>query len=573
MGSLMNRVLVLDDDEAVQYAVSQILNRYEYACVLASNGPDAIRTVRDGRVDVALLDLAMPEMSGMDVLAELKKIDPAMPVIMLTGQGDVDDAVRATKLGAYDFITKPFEVERLVQTVQRALERFELQRSVRQLERSLEWIFGKGGAIGPVVDQIRQSAWSDDPVLIQGEAGTGKSVVARVIHNLSKRNCQPFCSIDAAAITASAFDEALFGPERSDQKGIVQRAGSGSIFVAGLDRMSLPNQIKLKKAMEKNGEPAGEPQARLILASEREINKLGSENRLDQGLRESLPPPILLPPLRERLADVRFLADKFLWKASIALDRAMDELDENVLDLLMRHNWPGNLKELENVIKDAVVLSDGRALNADTVRSVMEGRASGGAAALSTGRAPLQRRKGDGSGRRDQDAMAIDIHDLAQWKRTEELAEAQRKELQEKSARLEEANSALKVLLSSKEKDREELEEAILSNVKKLVIPYIEKVKSGRLTDSQLAYMDILESNLNHLVSPFVRKMSSVYSGLTPTEIQVAALIRDGKSTKEIAQLMNVGLGTVHSHRNSIRTKLKLSISANLRSHLLSLDE
>ncbi len=152
-------------------------------------------------------------------------------------------------------------------------------------------------------------------------------------------------------------------------------------------------------------------------------------------------------------------------------------------------------------------------------------------------------------------------------------ARTKQKELEEKTVSLEEANTALKVLLSHRNQDKEELEKRILTNVKKLVIPYIEKMKAGRLTDGQVAYVDIIESNLNHIISPFLQKMAAVYSHFTPTEIQVAALIKEGKTTKEVASLLNMGTGTVNTHRSGIRTKLGLrNKDVNLCSYLLSLE-
>jgi DNA-binding CsgD family transcriptional regulator len=165
------------------------------------------------------------------------------------------------------------------------------------------------------------------------------------------------------------------------------------------------------------------------------------------------------------------------------------------------------------------------------------------------------------------------VQNITERRQAEEAARTRQKELEEKTASLEEANAALKVLLSHRDEDKEDLEKRILANVKKLVLPYVEKMKAGRLTDSQAAYVEIIESNLTHIVSPFLQKMATAYSHFTPTEIQVADLIKEGKTTKEIAGLLNIGIGTVNTHRNGIRAKLGLrNKDVNLRSHLLSFE-
>ena len=166
------------------------------------------------------------------------------------------------------------------------------------------------------------------------------------------------------------------------------------------------------------------------------------------------------------------------------------------------------------------------------------------------------------------------VHDITRRKQLEEAGRIREKELDEKSVRLQEENSSLKLALSHRDRDKEELENRILANVKKQVFPYIEKVKAGRLTESQMAYMEMIESSLNLIISPFAQKLSALYSGFTPTEIQTATLIKDGKTTKEIAELLKVSPGTVHTHRNAIRNKLKISNKdINLRSYLLSLQD
>jgi PAS domain S-box-containing protein len=692
MALLTHSVLIVDDDQAVLYALSQMLRRHDFRCLLASSGSEAIRTVKSNSVDLVLLDLAMPELDGMETLAELKGIDPEMPVIMITGRGDIAAAVRATKLGAYDFITKPPSPDRLVQTIQKALERSELEKSVRQLERSLEWILGKSIAMAPVVRQIRQCASNDAPVVVQGEAGTGKSVVARLVHNLSNRTGLPFRAVkpwSGSLPGKESLDDSEDMPGSSPGKleDLLASVRDGTLFIDGLDHISLSVQGRLANLLEKrgiHGIRSTNPRARLILGSGRDLRRLANERRLDEELHRFLPgPPIVLPPLRERLEDMRFLAGKFVWKASIELDKEVSELSEDVLDLLTGHSWPGNVRELENVIRRSVLLSHGAVLRPETILSVLKSErggsepfptklkdtvfsAGGGVSNPTSESTPAQARtqgeddyrhammmspvgtivhfegrlvfanpafaaiigavnheelygrnisdfvhqdhedlvlkRGGKEGKKEtlfgqkflrldgsavevetttfsvryggHDAVMVVVQDATERRRAEETLRTRQKELEDKTASLEDANSALRVLLSHKARGTDDLEKSVVANVKKLVLPYVAKIRAGRLSDGQAAYLDTVESNLNHIISPFLQKMAAVYSGFTPTEIQIAASIRDGKTTKEIAELLNVGTSTVHTHRNSIRAKLGLAHKdVNLRSYLLSLED
>jgi len=695
MNSLVSRILVVDDDAAAQYTLSRILSTCGYTCVPASSGAEAIGVTRAGGIDLVVLDLMMPDVDGMETLSELKRLDPELPVIMVTGCDDVDAAVRATKLGAYDFVTKPARADKLTQTVQRALERFELQRSVRQLEASLEWIFGKSVVMGTAIRHIRKSAWSDAPVTIQGERGTGKSVAARIIHNLSRRSNLPFQTVNAGPTSESLFCDRLFNVGNSMprvsitvSREVFESAQGGTVFIDGLGCIPLSAQARLADIIEeqKGHSPYGAKfpvmGIRLILGSDTDVGKLMSEKKLSERLSPWLTEPaVILPPLRDRPEDVLFLARKFLWKAAIELGREVDEIGGEVIDLLMHHPWPGNIRELKDVIRKSVLLSDDGVLTAETVRSAIDGerlvspgprrkstpvtidaelttpgsdivqarleieeryrditrlspmgivvhlngrivfvnpafaRIIGAAGprelseriifdfvhadsqdeirkkvnnVLTAGERPplveVKLLKVDGSTvdveatalpfkYQERDTVMLMIQNITERKRSEEAAKSKQRELEEKTVSLEEANAALKVLLSHRDQDKEELEKRILANVKKLVFPYIEKMKAGRLTDSQAAYVEIIESNLNHVISPFLQKMAAVYSHFTPTEIQVAALIKEGKTTKEIATVLNMGTGTVNTHRSGVRAKLGLrNKDVNLCSYVLSLE-
>ncbi len=386
----MGRILIVDDEYPVRFALSEVLKKNEFATLEASSGVEAVKILKENDVDLVLLDVAMPEMDGIETLQELGRIKPNVPVIIVTGHGDIATAVRATKLGAYDFLTKPPQVERLIVTIQRALERSELQQLLSQLDRSveasLEWIFGKSTAMKVVIEQIRQVAWSNFSVIIQGETGTGKSVVAQAIHNLSRRADQSFQAVDVGVIPETLIESELFGHEKgaftgADKKkqGFFEHATGGTIFIDELENIPPTIQGKLLRAVEEkkiyalgSAKPL-DIDARIIAATNVDLKKLVREKKFREDLFFRLSEfTITLPPLRERVEDIPFLAVKFLVKASIELNKQMRELDTDVLDILMRYPWPGNVRELKNVIRRAALLSDSGIVKAEHLEFLIE---------------------------------------------------------------------------------------------------------------------------------------------------------------------------------------------------------
>jgi DNA-binding NtrC family response regulator len=386
----MNRVLVVDDERAVRFALSEILKKNGFAPSEAEDGLRAIETVTARAPDLVLLDVAMPGMNGIETLGELRKINPDIPIIIVTGHGDIATAVQAIKLGAYDFLTKPPQVDRLLVTIQRALERSELQRSIRQLDlsmdSSLEWVFGKSPSIRGVIRQIRQVAWSDFSVIIQGETGTGKSVAAQTIHNLSRRAGQPFQVVDIGVIPETLIESELFGHEKgaftgADRKkqGLFEAAAGGTVFMDELENMPLSLQGKLLRAVEEKKIYAlgsTKPIAvdvRIIGATNRDLKTLVKERKFREDLYYRLSEfTIDLPPLRERMEDIPFFSAKFLLNAAIELNKPTGEVDQGTIDLLTRYPWPGNIRELKNVIRRAALLSENGAIRKDHLEFLIE---------------------------------------------------------------------------------------------------------------------------------------------------------------------------------------------------------
>jgi DNA-binding NtrC family response regulator len=372
----MNKILVVDDERPVRFALTEILKKSAYATTEAENGTQALEKIRTSIPDLVILDVAMPGLNGIDTLKEIRKINGDLPVIIVTGHGDIATAVQAIKLGAYDFLTKPPQIDRLLVTIQRALERTELQRSIRRLDlsmdSSLEWVFGKSPSIKGVIQQIRQVSWSDFSIIIQGETGTGKSVAAQTIHNLSKRAGEPFQVVDIGVIPETLMESELFGHEKGAftgadkrKQGLFEAANKGTIFIDELENLPLALQGKLLRAVEEKKVYAlgsTKPVAvdvRIIAATNRDLKTLVKERRFREDLFYRLSEFIIdLPPLRERTEDIPFFSAKFLLKASLELNKASSEIDKETIDLLIRYPWPGNIRELKNVIRRAALMSE-----------------------------------------------------------------------------------------------------------------------------------------------------------------------------------------------------------------------
>jgi DNA-binding NtrC family response regulator len=372
----MNRVLIVDDDRSVRYALSVELKKNNLTPVEASSGLQAIELVKKNSFDSILLDVMMPDLNGIQTLQELKKIDQDVPIIIITGYADIPTAVEAIKLGAYDFLTKPPEMNRLILTINRSIEASELLKEVKHLdatmETSLEWIFGKSKTIKEVIRQIRQVAWSDFSVIIQGDTGTGKSVAAQAIHNLSKRAQKPFQAIDVGIIPETLIESELFGHEKGaftgadkSKKGFFEMANSGTLFIDELENMPLTMQGKFLRAVEERkihalgGTKSIDIDVRIIVATNTDVKQSVREKKLREDLFYRLCEfMIILPPLKERIEDIPFLANKFAAKTAIDLNKQTGAIENGTIDLLKKYPWPGNIRELKNVIRRAVLLSD-----------------------------------------------------------------------------------------------------------------------------------------------------------------------------------------------------------------------
>jgi DNA-binding NtrC family response regulator len=314
-------------------------------------------------------------MDGMETMKQLSKIDPSVPVIILTGHGDIPTAVEAIKCGAYDFIAKPPEFDRLIITMKRAIERhrleLEVERANTALSSSLERHFGKSSAIKAVIGRIRQVAGTDFSVVIQGETGTGKSEVAAAIHGLSRRADKPFVSVDIGLIPDHLVESELFGYRKGaftgadrDKIGYFETAHFGTVFIDELENMSPHVQAKMLSFIEKKkvyplgGTASVNVDVRVIAATNKDIKACMQAKEFREDLFYRLGEFIItLPPLRERTEDIPLFARRFLLEASAELNKQIRGITDDAMALLTAHPWPGNLRELKNVMRRSALLT------------------------------------------------------------------------------------------------------------------------------------------------------------------------------------------------------------------------
>ncbi len=372
----MTKVLVVDDEAEIRSLLGAVLQNKGFQVVTAEDGAAALQQVQRERPAVILMDLSMPRMSGMDALPEIKRLDAEVPVIICTAHADLATAVRAMKLGAYDYLTKPFDVELLGLAVQRAMERQQLRSRIEELKRqgqgtSLAERMGGSSAIAQVIQQVSQVAESNFTVLVQGETGTGKELVARAIHQQSRRGQAAFVAVDCGAIPETLVESELFGHERgaftgaqSRREGHFQIAKGGTLFLDEIGNVPIATQAKLLRALEQRevlplGSTRAMPvDARIIAATNTELDEAVKGGRFRADLFYRLGEfTITLPPLRSRREDITHLAQRFLDEVSMELKRPVRRISDEAMDMLYRHDWPGNVRELKNVIRKAALLA------------------------------------------------------------------------------------------------------------------------------------------------------------------------------------------------------------------------
>ncbi|MBN2381788.1 sigma-54-dependent Fis family transcriptional regulator [bacterium] len=379
----MNRtILVVDDEPAICQALQMILEYEHYRVVVAQNGSEGLRLLEQEELAAVFLDIKMPGRDGLEILPEMLMIKPGLPVIMISGHGSIETAVQATKAGAYDFIEKPLDKNRLLLTLRNALALDQLQREnseYKTREKSKYCLIGSSSAMQKLMAVIERTGPTKATTLITGESGTGKELVARSIHERSYCANGPFIQVNCAAIPEDLIENELFGHEKGSysgatslQRGKFELADGGTIFLDEIADMSLKTQAKVLRVLqEKEFQRVGGPQilhtdVRIIAATNKKLT-----NQIREGLfREDLffrlnVVPITVPPLRERKEDIPDLVRHFMQLFCLENGFKHKEFSPGTIDALTRYNWPGNVRELKNIVERMIILSETDVIDQD----------------------------------------------------------------------------------------------------------------------------------------------------------------------------------------------------------------
>lgn len=382
----MKTVLVVDDEKLVRWSIRQKLEAAGYHVLEAETCADGLNLFHENLPDAVTLDVRLPDGSGLKLLLEMKKATPNTPVIMITAYGAVEDAVKALKIGAYDYLEKPINFDRLLHALQNALETSSLREQVdrnkkeQKISYSLDSIIGISEEIQSVKQLVRKVAVSEaNTILVQGESGTGKDLVAKALHYESNRSRQPFMILNCAAIPEQLLESELFGHERGAftdakamKKGLFELADGGSIFFDEISEMALNLQAKLLRVLEDQtfrrigGVKDIQVDVRVICASNKDIEELARKGQFREDLFYRLSViPITLEPLRERRDDIPVLIDYFVQSYNTRFNKSVRGLTDEARRALEDYDWPGNVRELRNSIERAMILQDEGLLSLD----------------------------------------------------------------------------------------------------------------------------------------------------------------------------------------------------------------
>jgi two-component system nitrogen regulation response regulator NtrX len=387
----MPHILVVDDEKGIQTALSRILEFERYEVTATDSGPSAIDRVREGDIDFVFLDVKMPGMDGMEVLGEMQRIAPDLPVVIISGHGTIQTAVEATKKGAYDFLEKPLDRERILLTVRNGLSARNLARENRYYRSKLdrgEEILGESDSIRAIRKTIDRVGPSQVRVLIMGENGTGKELVARALHASSPRSGGAFIEVNCAAIPEDLIESELFGHERgaftgatAQRVGKFELADGGTLFLDEVGDMSLSAQAKVLRVLELGefvrvgGTRTTSVDVRVLAATNKRLEEEVRAGRFREDLFFRLNVvPIVVAPLRERREDIPLLARQFVREFARENRMRPKEITSEAMRLLAEHDWPGNVRELRNIIERIAILTDGEVIDAADVPEFAAGR-------------------------------------------------------------------------------------------------------------------------------------------------------------------------------------------------------
>ncbi len=384
----MKRILIVEDDPDGRRSVSEVVEGMGCDVTAVENGADAVASFEGSAFDVVLSDLVLPDFDGIEVLRKVKEIDDGTPVVIMTAYGSVETAVEAMKAGAYDYVTKPLDMTDLETKLSRALEASGLRKEIRSLSESIRSkysirsIVAESSCMKEMVNEVERVSETDATVLISGESGTGKEVVARALHVDGKRSKGPFVAVNCGAFTESLLESALFGHEKGSFTGASERrlgafesADKGTLFLDEVGNAPQSVQVKLLRVLEEReftrvgGQDMIAVDVRVISASNKDLEELVQASDFREDLLYRLKVITLeMPPLRDRRLDVRPLVDRFVAEACAEHGREISGIDSDCYAFLEQQEWPGNVRQLRNVIQASVVLAQSTQLSADDIR-------------------------------------------------------------------------------------------------------------------------------------------------------------------------------------------------------------
>lgn len=381
----MARILVIDDEKSIRNTLKEILEYEGHEVLDAPDGLEGLRLITSEKFDIIFCDIKMPKMDGLELLEKAMDHNPDVPVVMISGHGNIDTAVEAIKKGAFDFISKPLDLNRMLITLRNAMEKSTLVKETKTLKRKISRtsdMIGESEPIKKIKDLIEKVAPTDARVLITGENGTGKELVARWIHEMSNRNASPIVEVNCAAIPSELIESELFGHEKGaftsaikQRIGKFEQANNGTLFLDEIGDMSLSAQAKVLRALQENkitrvgGEKEISVNVRVIAATNKDLAKEIEKNNFREDLYHRLSVILIeVPSLNERKNDIPLLANHFLKIICEEYNMPMKSFTDDAFEELKKINWTGNIRELRNVIERLIILS-GKEINGNDVNS------------------------------------------------------------------------------------------------------------------------------------------------------------------------------------------------------------
>lgn len=381
---MKQNILIVDDEASIRESLSGILRDEGYEVTVAADGATALKLVDEDPPDLVFMDIVMPGMDGIETLRKIRETHPDLYVIIISAYGNVETAVKALKSGAFDFIEKPLSLEKVVITVRHAFDFLKLNQENWFLREKIFPHFRLDGVSAPIQllkDEIERAAPTNASILITGENGSGKELVARLIHQKSRRSTKPFVEVNCAAIPEELIESELFGHEKGAFTGATSRkqgkfdlAHEGTLFLDEIGDMSLKTQAKILRILEEQkfervgGAKTIEVDVRIIAATNKDLGQAMKQGEFREDLFFRINViPLVVPPLRERKEDIPILANEFLARFRDELKIDKKQISAEAMDLLVRHKWPGNVRELKNIIERLVIMTKGSLIRAEDI--------------------------------------------------------------------------------------------------------------------------------------------------------------------------------------------------------------